>query len=123
MTRTYIITEGMRPGSSLSELHATLLRVERAEASNAESDQPKVWTIVTFDSALEPDRLAAKLSEVLDSNPRSWYSHFQAGTETYVVLPGRVFHYPVGDRARKAEAQEYARSVGVPSTQVDWDDG
>jgi len=34
--------------------------------------------------------------------------------ETFVVYAGRVFRYPSGDKAGRAEAEDYGRSVGVP---------
>ena len=54
----------MRPGTALADLSASLVKVERDTVSNATPNQPKVWTIVTFEASLEPDRLAAKFSEV-----------------------------------------------------------
>lgn len=112
----------MRPGSSLADLRATLLTVERHSVSNAAPAQPKVWTVVTFETALEPDSLASKLSEILDDQPALWYTHFRAGGEMFVVFPRKVFRYRVGDRAGKTSAQQYARSIGVPGNQVDWDE-
>jgi len=122
MTRAYIIAEGMRPGSSLEDLEATLVRIDRAGAGNAAPDQPRIWTTVTFESSLDPDRLAAKLSKVLDDRPARWYSHFRAGDEMFVVFPARILRYPVGDQAGKVRVQEYARSIGVPGRQIDWDE-
>jgi hypothetical protein len=33
---------------------------------------------------------------------------------------GRVFRYPRGDSAGRAQAAAYGRSVGVPENQLDW---
>jgi len=49
-----------------------------------------------------------------------WYCDFRTSNETYVVFGGRVFHYSRGDRTRRSEAEEHARSVGVPEAQIDW---
>jgi hypothetical protein len=38
----------------------------------------------------------------------------------YVVFAGRSFRFRRDDEAANREAQEYARSVGVPDTQIDW---
>jgi len=118
--RAYIICESMRPGTALVDLGASLVKVERGAASNATPNQPKVWTIVTFETSLEPNRLAAKFSEVLDNEPSVWYTHFRAGDELFVVFPRRIFRYQAGDKAERARAQEYAKSIGVP--QIDWDE-
>jgi hypothetical protein len=39
-----------------------------------------------------------------------------------VIYAGRVFRYPSGDKAARAEAEEYGRSVGFPGPQLDWDE-
>ena len=120
MIRAYIICESLRPGTRLADLGASLIKVERDTVSNAASNQPKVWTIVTFETSLEPESLAAKFSEVLDDDPSVWYTHFRLGEELFVVFPHRIFRYRAGDKTERARAQEYARSVGVPQT--DWDE-
>ena len=120
MIRAYIICESMRPGTALTDLGATLVKVERNVQGNATSEQPKVWTVVTFDTPLAPDRLAARFSEILDDDPCVWYTHFRVGGELFVVFPHRIFRYRVGDKVERAHAQDYARSKGVP--QIDWDE-
>lgn len=122
MIRGYLIGESMRPGSRLEKLKATLVDVERHPVKNAVPNQPNVWTVVHFDSADEPERLAASLAEVLDDAPSHWYTDFKAGDEKFVIFPKRVFRYRIGDRARREEAQDYARSIGIPPRQVDWEE-
>ena len=39
----------------------------------------------------------------------------------FVVFGGRRFRYALGDEAAKAEAERYARSIGVPESQIDWE--
>lgn len=118
MIRAYIICESMRPGTSLSDLRATLVRIKRDTQANATAIQPKVWTLVSFETSLDPEGLASKFADILDDNPSAWYSHFRAGEEMFVVFPHRVFRYRVGDKAGRGRAQDYARSIGVP--QIDW---
>jgi hypothetical protein len=36
--------------------------------------------------------------------------------------PGKVFRYPRGDQAGRAEAEAHGRSVNVPEPQLDWTD-
>ena len=38
----------------------------------------------------------------------------------FVSVRRPVFRYPRGDRAARAQAEEYGRSVGVPEAQLDW---
>ena len=42
------------------------------------------------------------------------------GAVTFVVFPGRIFRYPRGDRAGRAEAEAYGRQLAIPETQLDW---
>lgn len=120
MIQAYIIGESMRPGTSLSDLRATLVKVERDTVSNATPNQPKVWTVIFFETSLDPEALASKFADILDDDPSVWYTHFRAGEEMFVVFPRRVFRYRVGDRSERARAQDYARSIGVP--QIDWNE-
>jgi hypothetical protein len=121
MVRGYIIVEGIRPGSWLENLNLSLVRIERSRFRNPGPDQPKVWTTVHFETSEDPERLATALSEALDDNPSRWYTDFATDREKFVIFPKRVFRYPIGDQARRAEAQEYARSIGIPQWQVDWE--
>lgn len=122
MTRACILGESMRPGTSLGGLKATMVSVDRHQVNNAVPKQPKVWTVVTFETTLEPDKLASKFSEIINDRPALWYTHFRAGEDMFVVFPHKVLRYRVGDTAGKAHAQEYARSIGVPGRQLDWDE-
>ena len=122
MARGYVLVESMRPGTRLEGLPLTLSKIERYPVPDATSDQPSVWTTVEFQFPDdEADRLAEALAAVLDEHG-GWYSHFNVHGETFVVYAGRVFCYPSGDRARRAEAEEHGRSVGVPEAQLDWDE-
>jgi hypothetical protein len=39
----------------------------------------------------------------------------------FVVFAGREFCYRLGDVAAKGIVEDYARSVGVPDSQLDWE--
>jgi hypothetical protein len=119
--RGYIIVEGIRTGSWMENLKLTLIRIERSPFRNPGPDQPKVWTTVHFETTEDPERLATALSEALDDNPSRWYTDFATDREKFVIFPKRIFRYRIGDKNRRAEAQEYARSIGIPQWQVDWE--
>jgi hypothetical protein len=36
------------------------------------------------------------------------------------VFPGRVFRYPRGDQASRAQAQAYGRQLAIPEPHLDW---
>jgi hypothetical protein len=122
MALGYVLVESMRPGTRLEGLPLTLKKIERSPMRNATPDQPSVWTTVEFDFPEEEAcRIAAALTGVLDKHG-GWYSHFNVNLETFVIYASRVFRYPSGDKAARAEAEEYGRSVGVPEPELDWDE-
>jgi hypothetical protein len=121
MVQGYIIAEGIRLGSWLGKLNLRLVNIERVQTQNAGPDQPKVWTLIHFESPEDPGRLASALSEALDDNPSRWYTDFETDSEKFVIFPKRVFRYPIGNRARLEEARAYARSIGIPQSQVDFE--
>ena len=54
---------------------------------------------------------------VLDSP--GWYTNFDTPDDTVVIFPGRVFRYPRGDDAARAEAEAFAATLGIPASQLD----
>jgi hypothetical protein len=117
-----LIAESLRTGTVLDDLHLRVTKISRADIGDVEAGQPLTWTFLEFEAADEDaPRLAEALSESLDPDV-GWYCDFRTAQETFVVFGGRVFRYPRGDRAARAEAEAYARSVGVPDPQLDWPD-
>ena len=64
----------------------------------------------------DAEALAVALEGVLDKP--GWYVDFHSAGESFVVFADRFFRYPRGDRAGRAEAEAYARSLGVPDSQL-----
>ncbi len=121
MTATgVLIAESLKVGSELSELPLTVHNLRRIAISAPASGQPPVWTLLSFETDVEPEKLAARFSEVLDT--RGWYVDFHTDTEVFVVFAGRVFRYTTGDQSGRAAAADYARTMGVPESQLDWSD-
>lgn len=122
MVSGYVLVEGMRPDARLEGLPLTLMKIERYPVGNATPDQPSVWTTVVFEFPEESsDRVASGLAAVLNEHG-GWYSHFNVNGETFVIFAGRIFRYPSGDKPGRAEAAAYGRTVGVPESQLDWDE-
>jgi hypothetical protein len=46
--------------------------------------------------------------------------NFESPTESFVIFPDRIFRYPRGDAAGRAEAQAYGRQLAIPEPQLDW---
>ena len=119
MPAGYTIAESIRPGSQLEGLSFTLSRIERYTVDNATDDQPAAWTMIHFEFPEDQVEVVANaLAEVLDQP--GWYTNFVTEEDEIVIFPRRVFQYPRGDLAARAEAEAYARALGIPGPQLDW---
>ena len=122
MARGTLIGESVGVGCSLDGVGLAVHRVSRVLAGDEAVGQPVVWTFIEFEVPdSDAGRLADALSGVLDP-ALGWYCDFRSIDETFVVFADRVFRYPRGDVAGRAEAEAHARSVGVPEPQLDWAD-
>jgi hypothetical protein len=115
-----LIAESMRVGALLENLPLRIVRISRRDAGDVTVGQPPTWTIIEFEISDEhADALVAALSAALQATG-GWYCDLRSAGETFVVFAGRVFRYPRGDATARGEAEEHARSVGVPDPQLDW---
>jgi hypothetical protein len=112
-----IIHESLDDLSLLDSL--TILKEETIEAGDRTADQPAVWTLATFSAPDEQaSEIADELAEVIKEGP--WYVDFSTAEEKFVVFSGRIFRYPRGDESGRELAADFARSAGVPPSQIDW---
>ena len=115
-----LIAEGLRIGAVLEGVPLTVHKLSRADCGDEQAGQPRTWTFIEFAA---PDgsaaSLASLLSDVLEPS-LGWYCDFRTPDQTYVVFAGRIFSYARGDRLLRADAENHARSVGVPEDQLDW---
>lgn len=122
MALGYVLVESMRPGTRLEGLPLVLTKIERYPVRDATPNQPSVWTTVEFQFAdKDAGRLAEALAGVLDEHG-GWYTHFNVDGKTFVIYAGRIFRYPSGDADGRTAAVAYGRTVGVPESQLDWDE-
>jgi hypothetical protein len=113
-----LIMESLRAGTELGQ-RLTVERISRLEPGNTTADQPRVWTLLDFRIAADQaPALAHALADALTDGP--WYGDFRNDQEVYVIFAGRIFRYPRGDAAGRAEAVQYGRLAGVPESQLDW---
>jgi hypothetical protein len=112
-----LLKESLADPGVLDRLRIT--RTETWQVQNAASFQPPTWTACWFEAnAEQADALAAALSQAL--KPQGWYINAAASGLVYVILPGQVHRYARGDRAGRQAAQQAARELGVPDSQLDW---
>ena len=122
MARGQLIAESLKIGERFRCRGVRLLGVTRVEPpeERLRADQPRRWTFIGFemDDELAP-AVAEDLAVALDGDG-GWYCNFSTTDEAWVVYRERVFHYPIGDPAGRAEAEAYGRALGVPEPQLDW---
>jgi hypothetical protein len=115
-----LIAESIRVGGSVEGVSLSVEKVYRIDAGDEAAGQPRIWTFIPFEV---PDDDAASLADALSNalDPvGGWYCDFRTAEETFVVFAGRTFRYRRGDSDSRAEAEQHARSVGVPEAQIDW---
>jgi hypothetical protein len=119
----YIIGESMRAGAVFEPPGLRIRKVSRLDvSSSATGGQPDLWTLIEYETDTEDvTGLADALAGALRADG-GWYADFVAGDERVVAFGGKVFRFPRGDEAGRAEAVAYGRSVGVPDHQLDWAD-
>lgn len=114
-----LLAESLRVGTSLADLNLTVRKISRYRVPGATSDQPGIWTSLEFTADEgRADELAQTFADALDQP--GWYVNFESPTESFVMFPGRVFRYPRGDAAGRAQAQAYGRQLAIPEPQLDW---
>lgn len=113
-----LVAESLAPGMPI-ECGLTLRKLQRITVASPALDQPSEWTLIDF--SCPDDAVGLFAQQLADAmRPGSWYCDFGSARTKYVVFGGRVFAYPRGDQAGFDEAVAYARSVGVPESQLDW---
>jgi hypothetical protein len=116
-----LITESVRLGGRIDHITLRVRTITRFAAPPDPVGGPPTWTFLEFEAdAQDADRLAFAFENALDGT-LGWYASFRTDDEMFVVFARRHFRYQVGDAAGKAEAEAYARSIGVPDSQLDWE--
>jgi hypothetical protein len=122
VARGQLIAESLEVGVRFHVPGLGLLGATRVEPppDRLRADQPRRWTFIGFE--MDDDRapeVAEALAASLDGRG-GWYVNFSTATDAWVVFRGRVFRYPIGDAAGRAEAQAHGRALGIPEPQLDW---
>jgi hypothetical protein len=119
-----LIAESIEVGGALEGLDVTLRGIERVEPQDISAEQraagiPPQWTLLRLEL---PDAGVAELAHALAGviGERGWYADLRTAEETFVVIAGHVFRYPLGDGKGRAAAEAFARQHGIPEAQLDW---
>jgi hypothetical protein len=114
-----LLQESLKDLTVLDRLHIT--KTETWDAANAAEYQPRVWTAISFEvDDVQADEVINELSHSLKTP--GWYIDARQADRVIVIFPNQVFKYSRGDQASKADAQGYACSIGIPTSQIDWGD-
>jgi len=118
--RGVLIVESVRVGGRIAvPVHVTALT--RFAAPPEPIGGPPTWTFLEFEAELEQaEQLMFEFASALDDT-HAWYASFRSNEEMFVVFSGRRFRYKLGDAAARGEVETYARSIGVPESQLDWE--
>jgi hypothetical protein len=115
-----LIAESLLIDRVLEAVPLVISKIYRVNAGDTSIGQPLTWTFLHFRVPGEhSERWAESLRDTLEPS-LGWYCDFRSADETFVVFAGRIFRYPRGNRMRRREVEDYARTVGVPEGPLDW---
>lgn len=115
-----VIAESLRSDAQLDGRGINIARVKRVAVEGGTDGQPPVWTLLEFEAdEARAEALAEQLAAALDP-VGAWYIDFHSANESFVVFAGKVVRYRRGEAEGRREAERYARSIGVPDSQLDW---
>ncbi|QCD56353.1 hypothetical protein [Streptomyces hawaiiensis] len=118
MLEGVLIAESLRVGAEPAGVPLRVTKITRVAVEGAAAGQPGQWTLLDFADAERP---AERPADCL-APAGGWYVNYNTGTEAFVVFAGRVFRYPRRQTEGRLPAQRYARSLGIPEAQLDWED-
>lgn len=96
-----------------------ITKTEKWEDESVTPYQPDAWTAIRFEG--EESRLNNFLERLSKSlKPKAWYVTIKFRDKEYVIFPDKVFSYIIGDIETKNKAKDFARSIEVPESQLDW---
>lgn len=122
MLEGVLIAESLRLGTELAGVPLHITKIARVEVNNAAAEQPQQWTLLDFAAEeTNAERLAEQLAGCL-APTGGWYVNYNTTTEAFVIFADKIFRYPRKQAEGRQQAQDYARSIGIPEPQLDWQD-
>lgn len=113
-----LLQESLEDVSVLDHLHIT--KVEVWEPGELGKPAGPIWTATFFEGEdSEADQTAELISKAMKD--LFWYANVHLPVDEIVVFARRVFRYRRGDAEARKEPEDYARLLGVPEHQIDWE--
>jgi hypothetical protein len=98
----------------------TVTRVETWEVGEAGLPGPPIWTATHFEgNVVEAEEIANAISAAMMKS--YWYANIHCPEDEIVIFADKVFRYPRGDAEARRAPEDYARAIGVPDHQIDWE--
>ena len=117
MYKGIIIKESLDNLDILNKVHIT--KEESWDVENAAPDQSKVWSVAYFEvPESSADILATEFSKMIKAG--TWFIDFENDKKKYVVFRNKIFTYTPDDTVGKGAVKMYARSIGIPESQLNW---
>ncbi|WP_020139582.1 hypothetical protein [Streptomyces sp. 351MFTsu5.1] len=122
MLEGVLIAESLQLGTELAGARLHITKIARVEVNNAAVEQPQQWTLLDFTAEeADAERLAEQLAACL-APTGGWYVNYNTTTQAFVIFAEKIFRYPRKQAEGRRQAQDYARSIGIPEPQLDWQD-
>lgn len=86
------------------------------------NDKPKYWTVLFYTSNHKD--FPELLSKVIISDDKigNWFADMKSGNIKIIVFKDKVLKYHIGNAAEKKLVCEECRKLGIPDSQMNWED-
>jgi hypothetical protein len=118
MFKGLLLRESLADTGVLEKVNVT--KVETWEPGELRLPAGPIWTATYFEGDdFEADAAADLISHAMHES--FWYANIHLPVAEIVIFSGRVFRYVRGDAEARKAPEDYARSLGVPEHQIDWE--
>jgi hypothetical protein len=113
-----LLQESLEHLGVLEKLNIT--KVEVWEPGELGKPAGPIWTATFFEVTDDnADATAELISKAMKDSV--WYANIHLEPDEIVIFANKVFRYVRGDAEARKAPEDYARSLGVPEHQIDWE--